>query len=56
MATLFLVVAVPGLLALGFVPSHISLDFMGKALPGAAAPLDARPVAWVVSLGDTDFF
>lgn len=44
------------LAALGFVPSHISLDFMGKALPGAAAPLDARSAAWVVSLGDTDFF
>ena len=44
------------LLALGFLPSPISLDFMGKALAGAAAPLDARPRAWRVSLGDTDFF
>ena len=44
------------LLALGFLPSPISLDFMGKALAGAVAPLDARPGAWRVSLGDTDFF
>lgn len=44
------------LLSLGFLPSHIALDFMGKALPGAAAPLDSDPAAWRVSLGDTDFF
>ena len=44
------------LLALGFLPSPISLDFMGKALAGAVSPLDARPGAWRVSLGDTDFF
>lgn len=44
------------LLALGFLPSHIALDFMGKALPGAVAPLDTEPAAWRVSLGDTDFF
>lgn len=43
------------LFGLGFVPSHISLDFMGKALPGMP-PLDARSSAWRVSLGDTDFF
>ena len=43
------------LFGLGFVPSHISLDFMGKALPGMP-PLDARSGAWRVSLGDTDFF
>ncbi len=42
------------LFGLGFVPSHISLDFMGKALPGMP-PLDARSGAWRVSLGDTDF-
>lgn len=44
------------LAAFGFAPSHISLDFMGKALPGAAAPLETRSEAWRVSLGDTDFF
>lgn len=44
------------LLALGFVPSHIALDFMGKALPRAARPLPTDPSAWRVSLGDTDFF
>ena len=44
------------LLALGFLPSPVSLDFMGKALEGAVAPLDTRPSAWRVSLGDTDFF
>lgn len=44
------------LLALGFLPSPVSLDFMGKALVGAAAPLDTRAGAWRVSLGDTDFF
>lgn len=44
------------LLRLGFVPSHVTLDFMGKALPGAADPLDTRADAWRVSLGDTDFF
>lgn len=44
------------LLALGFLPSHIALDFMGKALPGAARPLPVNPAAWRVSLGDTDFF
>ena len=37
----------------GFVPTTYRLDFMGK---GLAEPLDARPDAWSVSLGDTDFF
>jgi hypothetical protein len=37
----------------GFVPTPMSLDFMGKAL---AAELDADPGAWRFTLGDTDFF
>lgn len=37
----------------GFLPTPYRLDFMGK---GLAEPLDARPEAWTVSLGDTDFF
>jgi GNAT superfamily N-acetyltransferase len=37
----------------GFLPTPYRLDFMGK---GLAQPLDARPKAWAVSLGDTDFF
>lgn len=41
------------LLALGFMPSPVSLDFMGKGLAGR---LETAPSAWRVSLGDTDFF
>jgi hypothetical protein len=37
----------------GFVPTPYKLDFMGR---GLAEPLDARPRAWSVSFGDTDFF
>ncbi|HSJ95114.1 MAG TPA: hypothetical protein VK896_13855 [Gaiellaceae bacterium] len=37
----------------GFVPTPYRLDLLGKRL---AEPLDARPEAWTVSLGDTDFF
>jgi hypothetical protein len=36
----------------GFVPTTSRLDFMGK---GLAEQLDARPEAWTVSFGDTDF-
>jgi GNAT superfamily N-acetyltransferase len=43
----------PRLLRHGFVPTTYRLDLMGK---GLAEPLDARSDAWVVSLGDTDFF
>jgi GNAT superfamily N-acetyltransferase len=39
--------------ALGFVPSPLSLDFMGKALAGSLNP---DPRAWRFTLGDTDFF
>jgi GNAT superfamily N-acetyltransferase len=39
--------------ALGFVPSPLSLHFMGKALAGT---LDRDPSAWRFTLGDTDFF
>jgi hypothetical protein len=43
-----------GLLARhGFAPTPYRLDFMGK---GLGEPLDPRPSAWTVSLGDTDFF
>ena len=37
----------------GFVPTPMSLDFMGKPLAGE---LDADPSAWRFTLGDTDFF
>jgi hypothetical protein len=38
---------------LGFVPTHVDLDFMGKALTGV---LDTRSASWTFTLGDTDFF
>ncbi len=37
----------------GFVPTHLTLDLMGKPLAG---PLDASPAGWRFTLGDTDFF
>ncbi|MDQ2968612.1 MAG: hypothetical protein M3R37_09880, partial [Actinomycetota bacterium] len=37
----------------GFVPTPMSLDFMGKPLAGE---LDPDPRAWRFTLGDTDFF
>jgi hypothetical protein len=37
----------------GFVPTPYRLDFMGK---GLSEPLDTRPGAWTITLGDTDFF
>jgi len=37
----------------GFVPTPMTLDFMGKALAGE---LEADPRAWRFTLGDTDFF
>jgi GNAT superfamily N-acetyltransferase len=37
----------------GFVPTPMSLDFMGKPLAGE---LDTNPDAWRFTLGDTDFF
>jgi hypothetical protein len=37
----------------GFVPTTMSLDFMGKPLAGE---LDPDPRAWRFTLGDTDFF
>ncbi len=43
----------PAYASLGFVPSPLSLHFMGKALGG---PLDPDPRAWRFTLGDTDFF
>jgi GNAT superfamily N-acetyltransferase len=39
--------------ALGFVPSPLSLHFMGKPLAGRLNP---DPRAWRFTLGDTDFF
>ena len=39
--------------ALGFVPSPVTLHFMGKPLAGALNP---DPRAWRFTLGDTDFF
>jgi GNAT superfamily N-acetyltransferase len=39
--------------ALGFVPSPLSLHFMGKPLAGTLSP---DPRAWRFTLGDTDFF
>ena len=43
----------PWYASLGFVPTPLSLHFMGKALAGELDP-DGR--AWRFSLGDTDFF
>jgi GNAT superfamily N-acetyltransferase len=40
-------------LSCGFVPTPMSLQFMGKALAGE---LDTDPGAWRFTLGDTDFF
>ena len=37
----------------GFVPTPMSLDFMGKPLAGE---LDTDPRSWRFTLGDTDFF
>jgi GNAT superfamily N-acetyltransferase len=37
----------------GFVPTPMSLDFMGKPLAGE---LDSDPRSWRFTLGDTDFF
>jgi GNAT superfamily N-acetyltransferase len=37
----------------GFVPTPMSLDFMGRMLAGE---LDTDPRAWRFTLGDTDFF
>lgn len=39
--------------ASGFVPTPMTLNFMGKALAGE---LDTDPTAWRFTLGDTDFF
>ncbi len=39
--------------ALGFVPTPLSLNFMGKGLAGE---LNTDPRAWRFTLGDTDFF
>jgi GNAT superfamily N-acetyltransferase len=39
--------------SLGFVPTPLSLHFMGKALAGELNP---DPLAWRFTLGDTDFF
>lgn len=39
--------------AAGFVPTPLTLHFMGK---GLTEPLDADPRAWRLTLGDTDFF
>jgi GNAT acetyltransferase-like protein len=39
--------------ASGFVPTPMTLNFMGKALAGE---LDTDPAAWRFTLGDTDFF
>jgi GNAT superfamily N-acetyltransferase len=40
-------------LSCGFVPTPMTLDFMGKPLAGE---LDRDPGAWRFTLGDTDFF
>jgi GNAT superfamily N-acetyltransferase len=42
-----------GHVSCGFVPTPMSLHFMGKALAG---DLDDDPRAWRFTLGDTDFF
>lgn len=39
--------------AAGFVPTPMTLNFMGKALAG---DLDTDPAHWRFTLGDTDFF
>ena len=39
--------------SLGFLPTPITLHFMGK---GLNAPLNSDPRAWRLTLGDTDFF
>lgn len=39
--------------AAGFLPTPLTLHFMGK---GLAEPLDADRTAWRLTLGDTDFF
>jgi hypothetical protein len=41
------------LLRHGFVPTQYRLDLIGK---GLAEPLEERPEAWTVSLGDTDYY
>jgi GNAT superfamily N-acetyltransferase len=43
----------PAYASLGFVPTPMSLHFMGKPLAGE---LDTDPSAWRFTLGDTDFF
>jgi len=43
----------PAYAALGFAPTHLSLNFMGKALAGH---LETDPSRWRFTLGDTDFF
>jgi GNAT superfamily N-acetyltransferase len=43
----------PAYLSAGFVPTHMTLNFMGKPLAGE---LDRDPRAWRFTLGDTDFF
>jgi GNAT superfamily N-acetyltransferase len=43
----------PAYASLGFVPTPLSLNFMGKALAGELNP-ETR--AWRFTLGDTDFF
>jgi hypothetical protein len=40
-------------LSCGFVPTPMTLDFMGKPLAGE---LDRDPRSWRFTLGDTDFF
>jgi GNAT superfamily N-acetyltransferase len=39
--------------AAGFLPTHLTLHFVGKPLAGR---LDTDPRAWRFTLGDTDFF
>jgi GNAT superfamily N-acetyltransferase len=43
----------PAYLSCGFVPTPMTLNFMGKSLAG---DLDTNPGAWRFTLGDTDFF
>lgn len=43
----------PAFARAGFVPTHLTLRLMGKALAGR---LDSEPGAWRFTLGDTDFF
>ena len=42
-----------GYAAAGFVPTPMTLNFMGRALAG---DLDTDPARWRFTLGDTDFF